>query len=214
MREDLKPKKLDLDKHHYQKPREQIHTQTHGIGKVNPLRWDDQARKVTDKLVQKLEKARSRIDQLDPSSFDDLYSYGDNWSKQSVSDQRKQWVYRYRDLLDSSINQARNLRMEIYRITPKSQHQQQSTGGITDVVYNTLETVGNVASSAANAAMHPIETVENVASSAANMAMHPISTVEKVAESALQTGQSVLYGVEDKLGIYHPTTQAQSTKAI
>jgi len=198
MGQDLKQHKFD------QKPREQV--RTGGIGKVNPLRWDDQARNVTDKLVQKLEKSRSRIDQLDPSSFDDLYSYSDDWSKNSVKDQRRQWIYRYRDLLDSTINQARNLRMEIYRITPKQQNQQYSNG-ITDVVYNTLETVGNVA-------MHPISTIENVASTAANVAMHPISTAEKVAESAMQTGQSVLYTVEDKLGLYHPSTQAQSTKAI
>lgn len=166
----------------------------HDLGKPKLSRWDDQARKVTDKLIQNLEKARNKLDLLDPTGFDDLYSYSDEMSKNSIRDQRKQWIYRYRDLLDSTLNQSRNLRMEIYKISPKQQ-QTQSTSNtpIKDVVYGAVETVGNVASTMASAALHPI------------------TTTEKVAETALHTGQSVLNTVEDKLGFSHP---ARETKAV
>lgn len=160
--------------------------------KLKTNRWDDQARNATDKLIQNLEKSRNKLDLLDPSGFNDLYSYSDDWSKDSIKDQRKQWIFRYRDLLDSSINQARNLRMEIYRISPKNQEQTGSTG-IKEVVYGAVETVGNVASTVASAAMHPI------------------TTTEKVAETALHTGQSMLNTMEDKLGFVHPTRE---TKAV
>lgn len=192
-REQIKPKKMDFDN------RSQIPIQQQGIKRrehetIKPNRWDDQARLVTDKLIQNLEKSRNKLDLLDPVSFDDLTSYSDSYSKNSIRDQRKQWVYRYRDLLDSTLNQARNLRLEIYRISPKSQETQQTdnTAPIKGVVYGAVETVGNVASTLGNAVLHPI------------------STTEKVAESAMHTGQSVLNTVEDKLGIAHPTRETRA----
>jgi hypothetical protein len=187
--EQFRPKQME-----FERPIQQQGVKRRDLGKQKQNRWDDQARKVTDKLIQNLDKARNKLDLLDPNGFDDLYSYSDEMSKDSIRDQRKQWIYRYRDLLDSTLNQSRNLRMEIYKISPQQQQSQTtSSTPIKDVVYGAVGTVGNVASTMASAALHPI------------------TTTEKVAETALHTGQSVLNTVEDKLGFSHPTRE---TKAV